>query len=478
MASQQQEVLLKDAEPGRQESQSPSNRPRSTFADVWRKWWGLELTSLLLGVVSIVALYALLKNREGKPAPTNSVVAGVNITLNTVVAILATIGKATLLLAVSECISQLKWTWYLNKHRRLEDLDVFDGASRGAWGGLELLWKINIRQIASLGALLIVVGLPIAPLSQQLVHYDVRTQNITGQPETASLLTAISWNGLSTDDGAAFVQGEGQKSPETASPPLLMKAAILNGLYAGDTTIDHIQPTCPGGNCIYPHYRSLAICTRSANVTSHLESRKAYAYPEATRENFNFLKRCLTDSHCLIDDRMNRFSLGSVAKKKTSVPLDFSQSIEFKDSSAPIADVFMIYAASRDNSDDFGASEFLLEWCVQNYTTTVTNGTATTERLDAVRNFSVSDSIDNFTFPSGTLDLYQNYFRNIFQGKAWRGVGTATLYVSSDATQALFQPFNIFGQKMDGKDVTPGQGGGMDALQKILDNIAVAMTNV
>lgn len=115
MASQQQEVLLKNAEPGRQEPQSPSNRPRSTFADVWRKWWGLELTSLLLGVASIVGLFAILKNRDGRTAPRNSVVAGVDITLNTVVAILATIGKATLLLAVSECISQLKWTWYLNK---------------------------------------------------------------------------------------------------------------------------------------------------------------------------------------------------------------------------------------------------------------------------------------------------------------------------------------------------------------------------
>ncbi len=115
MASQQQEVLLKEAEPGRQEPQSPSNRPTSTLADVWRKWWGLELTSLLLGVASIVALLALLNSRDGKTAPRNSVVAGVNITLNTVVAILATIGKAALLLAVSECIGQLKWTWYLNK---------------------------------------------------------------------------------------------------------------------------------------------------------------------------------------------------------------------------------------------------------------------------------------------------------------------------------------------------------------------------
>ncbi|KAL9032667.1 MAG: hypothetical protein Q9180_006371, partial [Flavoplaca navasiana] len=367
---------------------------------------------------------------------------------------------------------------------RLEDLDVFDGASRGAWGGLELLWKINIRQIASLGALLVVVGLPVAPLSQQSVHYDVRNQPIPGQPDTASLLTAISWNDQSTDDGTAFVQLE-------ASPPLLMKAAILNGLYAGTTTINHIQPTCPGGNCTYPDYRSLAICTRSADVSSHLKSEKAYDgdSPERTQENFNVLKWYLTDYNYLISNGTDVFSLGSAAKNPTQYDeLDFSQSIAFKDSSAPIADVFMIYARSRSSNDDIAALEFLLEWCVQSYTTTVTNGTATTERHDAVSNFSVPGSVGespqmsldhrDFTLAPGTLSLYQKYFRNIFRGKAWREGNPTQLYVSSDATQALFQPVNIFGRTVNGKDDTPNQGGGIDELQKILDNIAVAMTNV
>lgn len=278
-----------------------------------------------------------------------------------------------------------------------------------------------------------------------------------------------------------------------------MKAAILNGLYAGTTTIDHIQPTCPGGNCTYPGYRSLAICTRSADVSSHLKSKKAYVddSPEITPDNFNQWQWYLTDSNYLINNGTNLFSLSSAAKKNPieyrtspSMALNFSQSIAFKDSSAPIADVFMIYAKSRSRSDDIAALEFLLEWCVQSYTTTVTNGTATTERHDAVSNFSVPGSVGespqmslkdgahrDFTLAPGTLYLYQNYFRNIFQGKAWLDAATQ-LHVSSDATQALFQPVNIFRQRVNGVDVTPNQGGGMDELQKILDNIAVAMTNV
>ena len=210
------------------------------------------------------------------------------------------------------------------------------------------------------------------------------------------------------------------------------------------------------------------------------------------------LKWYLTDSNYFIDNATNLFSLGSASKKNPSkdydeswVALDFSESIAYKDSSAPIADVLMIYATSRDWVDNaIAASEFLLEWCVQNYTTTVINGTATTERHDAVSSFSVPDPGEVGFIPQmrdgdgqlyelapETLPLYQSYLWYLFQGSASKGDNNQ-LFVSNDATHALFQPFNIFGAKVNGVDVTPNQGGGMDQLQKILDNIAVSMTNV
>ena len=125
-----------------------------------------------------------------------------------------------------------------------------------------------------------------------------------------------------------------------------MKAAILRGLYAGTTTIDHIRPTCPGGNCTYPAYRSLAICARSADVSSHLEHKKPYADDPRTK-NPNVVQWSLTDSNFLIDARKNLFNLSSAAKENPTkyhgygnpMALDFSRSIAFKDSSAPVADV-------------------------------------------------------------------------------------------------------------------------------------------
>ena len=125
-------------------------RPTSIYAKYVTNGWLVELLSVLLGIVALIALCVLLKRYDGKAAPRVNAVAGVNITLNTLVSILSTISRAALLLSVSECISQSKWSWFLDRQKPLEDLDVFDEASRGAWGGLKLLWRVNVRFVPPL----------------------------------------------------------------------------------------------------------------------------------------------------------------------------------------------------------------------------------------------------------------------------------------------------------------------------------------
>ena len=146
MAASQHEVLLKAKDSASTTKlHSGRLRPASFFAKYVKNWWLVEILSLILGIAAVIALCLLLRRYDGKAVPQAKPVVAVDITLNTLVSILSTISKATLLLSVSECISQSKWSWYLDRQRPLEDLDVFDKASRGAWGGIQLLWKINIR---------------------------------------------------------------------------------------------------------------------------------------------------------------------------------------------------------------------------------------------------------------------------------------------------------------------------------------------
>lgn len=51
--------------------------------------------------------------------------------------------------------------------------------------------NILLRQIASLGAILVIGGLAVDPLSQQLVHY--RTRNVPGSIGSATIPSTIEW---------------------------------------------------------------------------------------------------------------------------------------------------------------------------------------------------------------------------------------------------------------------------------------------
>ena len=286
-----------------------------------------------------------------------------------------------------------------------------------------------------------------------------------------------------------------------------MKAAIQNGLYAGTSVVNDMQPVCSSGNCTWPKYRSLAICAKYADVTSSLKT-KTVPIPgsEGPGPEDNVNQHYLSQDNYLTDDGTVLFNSSSVARSdpildnnqgNAAISLDFSNSIAFQSSSLPIADVFMIYSTSRTSSDNaFAAMEFVLEWCVQEFTTSVTNGSSSTQRQSSSNDFSKPDPAntgvplttspndgDNsvYTVDPGTHYILQNYLRGLFKGYTSlppSNNGAAQLYVSSDATQALFQPFDISGERINGVNPVAGQGGGPSDLQKILDNVATSMTNM
>ena len=148
MAASLHDSLLTDG------NTKPTKRSHTTTLrrpSLYERWvtngWLFELLSVLVGLVAIIGLCLVLRKYDGKPNPRANRVSGVNFTVNTLVAILSTISRAALLVVASECICQLKWRWYLHGAKSLEDLDIFDQASRGAWGGLKLLWTVNVRYV-------------------------------------------------------------------------------------------------------------------------------------------------------------------------------------------------------------------------------------------------------------------------------------------------------------------------------------------
>jgi hypothetical protein len=97
-------------------------------------WWQ-EILCCALSIVSLIVLTIILRKFDNKPLPNWPS----GITLNTVLACVATLCRTTLLVPVTEGLGQAKWTWFKKKPRPLRDFEAFDKASRGLGGSLTLL---------------------------------------------------------------------------------------------------------------------------------------------------------------------------------------------------------------------------------------------------------------------------------------------------------------------------------------------------
>ncbi|KAF5622641.1 hypothetical protein F25303_12009 [Fusarium sp. NRRL 25303] len=107
---------------------------------IFRSWWQ-EIAWCVFAAGLLVLLVVLLKTHDKKPAPEWFV------SLNAVVAAIATICRASMVIPVSEGLSQLKWNAFARSQRPLDDLKTFDQASRGPFGSLLLLSKTRGRTI-------------------------------------------------------------------------------------------------------------------------------------------------------------------------------------------------------------------------------------------------------------------------------------------------------------------------------------------
>ena len=96
--------------------------------------WYLEIFWSIVSFGCFVALVIVLNKFNGQPLPKWPL----GLTINTIIALLATISRTGFIIPICESISQLKWLWY-QEERPLADLQAFDEASRGAWGTLKLL---------------------------------------------------------------------------------------------------------------------------------------------------------------------------------------------------------------------------------------------------------------------------------------------------------------------------------------------------
>ncbi|ERF71653.1 hypothetical protein EPUS_00642 [Endocarpon pusillum Z07020] len=235
-------------------------KARSRLGRLWT-WiatdsWTLEYAALTIAVASLASIGILLGIYGERPTSAWTY----TITLNSVLSTLATVMKGSTLLPVGACLSQLKWTWYHHEKRSLLHFQLFDAASRGPLGAASLLYQIHSWHLASIGAIVTLIALVSDAFIQQSVLYPSRTIN-----ETASVPFSQSYGLVSTYRGRS--QGYAYEVEQS------MKAAIYNGIFYHNASVTGtgVSANCPTGNCTFPEYASLAMCSRCRGVTSSIK---------------------------------------------------------------------------------------------------------------------------------------------------------------------------------------------------------------
>lgn len=112
------------------------------YASWVENWWLWELLSWVVSALCMGVIALILLVFENKSVPES------DITLNSIISVLAGVAKAALLLPTAECLGQMKWSWFWRDTKKVEDFETFDMASRGPWGSLVLLWRTKGRYVA------------------------------------------------------------------------------------------------------------------------------------------------------------------------------------------------------------------------------------------------------------------------------------------------------------------------------------------
>ena len=99
--------------------------------------WVFEIVSFSVSAAAVASIIGVLAHFNGRSLPTWPL----NITLNTLIALLATIANANLAIPLQSGLSQLKWIRFKATCTPLSDMEIFDDASRGTWGAVKLLVK-------------------------------------------------------------------------------------------------------------------------------------------------------------------------------------------------------------------------------------------------------------------------------------------------------------------------------------------------
>ncbi|KAM6518621.1 hypothetical protein FSOLCH5_007384 [Fusarium solani] len=227
---------------------NPGEYKRYSFLS--RHEWGPEMATSLLSLLCLGGIAAIFVYMDDQPLSHW----GFYISLNATISILTTALGATMMHSVSRSISQLKWLYFKKRPRTMSNFQSFDEASRGVSGSTKFLFTVGWN-LATLGALITILRLSLAALTQQVVEIGDRP---VATPDSNATF------GYTHEYYRNLAKELANAGDEAIPQDPKMQAAILQGLYDIST---FARFSCSGSCAWNQSVVSLGFKSQCKNVT-------------------------------------------------------------------------------------------------------------------------------------------------------------------------------------------------------------------
>ncbi|KAK1676068.1 hypothetical protein BDP55DRAFT_551762 [Colletotrichum godetiae] len=364
-----------DYTPGRADTKSHLSHKESGLTppapkQAWStslKGWLPELIWSIISIASVAALAGVLSRFDGQRLPEWPL----GLTLNTLIAFLATLARAAFVIPVSESLSQLKWLWY-RKERPLKDFQDFDSASRGPWGSIQLLKTTKGWSPSLIATIVMITAIFTSTLTQSAVTYPVRLTRVDGDATVARSTSYF----FSTSNTFSGLQQEHY-----------VQQSIFEGLSFDHTKEFPLSPArCPTSECQWETYSSLSICAKFWNITNSLNvttKESPIGAPRVKASLPNGISANLSTSH-----------FGLVSLRGTSKPIASDVNPD-----AALFNFTVIYSLREGNDGAVGAMEAVLYLCAKTYNLSFAGNIESRKVIDVTSDVEQG----SITFPSGQV---------------------------------------------------------------------------
>ncbi|KAI0184615.1 hypothetical protein EV127DRAFT_227281 [Xylaria flabelliformis] len=239
--------------------------------------WKWELVWMLLSLASLATSVGLLAAQDGRRLDAWTAF----FTLNTFVSILAQVSRTALAFGISSSLGQSKWNLFSASSGSLALFDAFDQASRGPWGSVGLACRLQLRHVATLGAVVVITLLSYEPFLQATItQYGELYGEYSGSGPRAVIgrVQRVDVGGFSQLSNTAnpILLGAGLLPTWSMQADYGLTTSIYNGFYA--SIAQEVLPsfTCSTGNCTFGAFTSLGVCSTCVDVSSHLVSNHSF----------------------------------------------------------------------------------------------------------------------------------------------------------------------------------------------------------